>query len=311
MVNIVYKKEELEISEDFEFGLDSITPLCYKFEQNNIMSILYKVVEDATDNVIYLLQNIKLESQEDIDYFKNNPINYDNIKYDPEKLNVYKEEIRQLSNGNLYKTDFDMYPDESRKKFFVGYGFRKDELAPNKFIVVKLLIPKYQFIKIMAYLNELFIKLPSAAVTFHNPKYNSLEFIKVQYVKFNGSWSDIGSNVVTSNFTLGKLPSGFKISSLYKVNYITPRLRDRLLKKQMSKEQYLALYKEDFLISNIIYEPHEDKVYLIYDNHEDNRVKFTKTIVFVLDKEFYEQTNLIDHNFIYSEEKTIYEEEKI
>ena len=92
---------------------------------------------------------------------------------------------------------------------------------------------------------------------------------------------------------------------------MTPRLRDRLLKKQMSKEQYLALYKDDFLISNIIYEPHEDKVYLIYDNHEDNRVKFTKTIVFVLDKEFYEQTNLIDHNFIYSEEKTIYEEEKI
>lgn len=272
------------------FIIDQIVPICIRKMKDEIYTILFLANQDSTETSIFLQMALKSSDKRDEDFFSNHILNLDNITKDKDRLSFYVEATKDVSNDSLYSCDFNMIEVDT-KPYFKATGARAiDELHSA---IIDLLITRDNFIK----LNLFFIRFMnydiSAETVFINHKLHNIKFSTINHVKLDGSATDISSRIVCNHYTCGNGPE------LYKFNFISRKIPDRKLINPMSPEPYSIFYSEDFTITDMIYEPYKDCLYVIYEVRSEinNMYKETKALIF--NKEFYNKTNLLDVEKIY------------
>lgn len=272
------------------FIIDQIVPICIRKMKDKIYTILFLANQDSTETSIFLQMALKSSDKRDEDFFSNHILNLDNITKDKDRLSFYVEATKDASNDSLYSCDFNMIEVDT-KPYFKATGARAIDESHSA--IIDLLITRDNFIK----LNLFFIRFMnydiSAETVFINHKLHNIKFSTINHVKLDGSATDISSRIVCNHYTCGNGPE------LYKFNFISRKIPDRKLINPMSPEPYSIFYSEDFTITDMIYEPHKDCLYVIYEVRSEinNMYKETKALIF--NKEFYNKTNLLDVEKIY------------
>lgn len=272
------------------FIIDQIVPICIRKMKDKIYTILFLANQDSTETSIFLQMALKSSDKRDEDFFSNHILNLDNITKDKDRLSFYVEATKDASNDSLYSCDFNMIEVDT-KPYFKATGARAIDKSHSA--IIDLLITRDNFIK----LNLFFIRFMnydiSAETVFINHKLHNIKFSTINHVKLDGSATDISSRIVCNHYTCGNGPE------LYKFNFISRKIPDRKLINPMSPEPYSIFYSEDFTITDMIYEPHKDCLYVIYEVRSEinNMYKETKALIF--NKEFYNKTNLLDVEKIY------------
>ena len=286
--DLEHKTEQSEM-----YYIDELLPICYKLHDNTV-AILFLVTGagcNMYDKYVYTL--LYLEDEEEKEYFTNHHLNIENIKKDPVKMEKYSELTKSMNNNTICTSSF-ILKEIDKGKHLACHAYMSLDQNTGIQLDIELRFDKKLFIKLYTFFYQLEILHPMAEIVFMDTKFNVMKFINVNTVKMLGSTTDIGSKVVTAHYEAGVHPS------IYKFNYIAPRnYPDKVIKGLMDKSLFMNLFGNDPIGSIILYEPHADKVYLLLEE-KNIRGEFKSIVVLVFTKEFYDKTNLIDYNNIYT-----------
>lgn len=277
-----------------KFIIDIIIPLCIKKISEEQYSILYFAEQESTESSIFLQSIIKFD-ENDEGFLNNHPLNVINIQRNPDRLAFYNEKIKHI-NGNMFNTDFDMEEYEENRRYFYAKGIKALNLKDGvtKAALMDLLITRDNFIKINLFMTN-FLKLDySAESIFINKKIKNVQFLTVNSVKLNGSAANRLTGIVYSSYYIGRGPTQ------YRMNFISPYKEGKLV-NPMLPNTFAALYQEDFLIKNIIFDGHKDRIYILYEIRSSLNNAYMETIVLVMDKDQYDHTNFVDLYKIYED----------
>jgi hypothetical protein len=132
-----------------------------------------------------------------------------------------------------------------------------------------------------------------AESVFISRKLNNIAFQKINYVKLDGSAVNKITNIVHNHYTMGFGPS------IFRMTFICPYNEKRKLRNPMIADHYMTFFGEDFLIRDIIFDRHKDRIFIMYEQKSEITNQYKKTYALELDREIYNHTNFVDLNKIY------------
>ncbi len=276
------------------FVVDQIVPICIRKMKDGIYTILFLANQDSTETSVFIQMAISSSNQRDEDFLSEHILNLENITKDKERLAFYVEATKDASKDSLYSCDFNMEEVEN-KPYFKSIGAKAIDEVHSA--IVDFLITRDNFIKLNLFFTRFMNYDNTAETVFFNHKLKNVKFSTISHTKLDGSATDFASKVVCNHYTCGNGPE------IYKFNFISRKIPDRKLRNPMSPEVYNRFYSDDFVITDFIYEPHRDCLYVIYEVRSDITDRYKETKALRFDKEFYNRTNLLDIEKIYEEEK--------
>lgn len=289
-------EEEKIIARD-KFIVDNIIPICIKKLTEDQYSILFFAEQDSTETSIFLQSIIALTDESDKGFLNNHPLNINSIRRDKNRLEFYNEKINSMK-GNVYNTDFDMDEYEEDRHYFKANSSKpiyiQSTKEPQAFIM-DLLITRDNFIKISLFITKFLNKDTEAESIFISRKLKNIKFDTITQTKLDGSTINKITNIVHSHYTLGHGPT------MYKMNFISPYVKGRKLRNPMIADHYLTFFGDDFLISNIIFDYHRDRIFIIYEVRSSVTNQFKETVALILNKDIYSRTNFVNLNKIYED----------
>lgn len=278
-----------------KFIVDTIIPLCLKKASDKDYSILFYAVQDSTESSLFLQSIIRVTDDLDEGFLNNHPLNVTNIQRDSKRLAFYNEKIDSMK-GNTYNTDFDMEEDEDNKRFFHANAtkvmYLKSTEKPHA-ALVDLYVTRENFIRISLFFTKFLVRDSYAESMFITPKLNNVSFEKITHVKLDGSSRNKSTGMVYNHYTMGNGPT------MYRMTFISPEKKDGKLKNPMIPEHYNTFYGSDFLIRDIIFDYHLDRLLILYELRSDITNQYKGTKILVLDKEVYDHTNFVDLYKVY------------
>ena len=279
------------------FIIDTIIPLCIKKLTNDQYSILFFAEQESTESSIFLQSIIALTNETDEGFLNNHPLNVDNIRRDPKRLEFYNEKIDSRT-GNVFNTDFDMEEYEKDKHYFYSKGSKPMYIKSSKepkASVMDLLITRDNFIRISLFFTKFLVKDITAETIFITHKLRNVAFETITHVKLDASCTDTGYGMVHNHYTMGHGPS------IYRMNFISPVYPKRKLREPMIVDHYKTFYENDFLIRDIIFDNHQDRIFIIFEVRSDITNQYKETKALILDKAVYDKTNFVKLDNIYEE----------
>lgn len=291
--NVTLPAEETIVSKD-KFIINDILPLCIRNFGNNIYSVLFLAIQNTTESKIFLQIALNASNSSDKEFLDKHILNIENIQKDIDRFKFYVESTKDADNSILYNTSFDM-EEINTMPYFFSQGARS--IDKNHNAIMDLYISRDNFIK----LNLFFIRFMNhdnlAETIFVNPKLLNVKFSTIDNIRLDASATDISSRIVCNHYTCN---SG---KETYKFNFISRKIPGRTLKHSIIPETYSSFYSEHFTITDMIYEPHRDCIYIIYEVRSELTDRYKETKILLLDKEFYDKTNLLDTDKIYKDEE--------
>lgn len=292
--------EEKYIVSRKEFFINELVPLIIKPMKQNIFGILFKGTQDVTENSLYFNSMIVSQDEDEDAMLNNCLLSMNSISKNAERSNMYKDITKDMRPNNMYNCGFNMTECEDKRKYFTCKAYRNTTSMIETPIPMVEELTLYVPREVWVQLNLFYLRLnelaPTPEMVFIDPTLKQVEFIDINHIKLNATWSEIGSKVVMCNYTIGRGPTQFSF------NYMAPRLdAEKKVRNIVNKDVYASFYSNDPMIGDIIYDPHGDKVYLIYIRIDPVTDKYKDTKILRLSKEFYERSNFVDYNKIYEE----------
>ncbi|MBR6289175.1 MAG: hypothetical protein IKR19_07570 [Acholeplasmatales bacterium] len=278
-----------------KFVVDTIIPLCLRKATDKDYALLFYAVQDSTESSLFLQSIVRVTDDLDEGFLNNHPLNLSNIRRDPKRLAFYNEKIDSM-HGNTYNTDFDMEEYEDNKTYFITHATKAIYVQSTKepqAALVDVLIPRTIFIRISLFFTKFLIRDSYAESMFITPKLNNLTFETISHVKLDGSSWNKATGMVYNHYTMGNGPT------MYKMTFISPAKKDGKLRNPMIAEHYNTFYGKDFLIRDIIFDYHKDRIFVLYELRSDITNQYKGTKILVLNKEIYDHTNLVDLYKVY------------
>lgn len=290
--------DEYDIIVRDKFIVDEFAPLCLKKISDDQYSLLFYSYQHSTDASVFLQCIIKSDNTNDEGYLNSHPLNIINIQRENgNKLVDYNDKISKMS-GNIFNVDFDMEFDEQNPRFFSSKAVKAlDTKNGTRASLLDLYITRDNFIKINIFFARFLKREYDCEGIFTSKKVKNLEFLKIDYIKLNGSCTDKINKLTYSNYTVGNGPTS------YNFNFISPAIKDRQLINPVLPETYEISYKDDFIIKDIIKDNHRDVIYVLYEIRNSITYLYIKTIIFVLNKDIYSHSNLVELDKIYEKNK--------
>lgn len=278
------------------FVVDYIIPLCIRENDEQSFSILFLAQCNAYEDYKLYLSMYFSYDEVDKEFINNHALNINNILKNPQQREMYSELVKDMTNDNLYMTDFDMEGHPEKKILYIAYAFARDEQDICK---TELLISRAKFVQLNLFFLRFINHDTSAETVFFDYTLNKVEYVTVDNIKLDASSKPApGSPYVTNHYTA-------KISRAlsYRFHFISAAVIGRRLRNPMPYEQYTALYKDDFLVDSMFMDAKTDTLFLIYVEKNKIDGKYKKTVVLKLSKEVYNHTNFLDIYKIYEDIK--------
>ena len=288
--------EEEKIIVKDKFIIDNIIPLCIKKLTEDQYSILFFAEQESTETSIFLQSIIALMDETDSGYLNNHPLNVDIIRRDKNRLAFYNEKIDSMK-GNIFNTDFDMVQcEEDNKLYFHANASKPIYIKSNKepqAALMDLYITRDNFIKISLFLTKFLVKDNSAESVFISKKLKNIKFEKIDHAKLDGSAVNKATHFVYSHYTLNHGPS------IYQMTFISPEIEGRKLKNPMIAEHFMTFFGDSFLITDIIFDYHKNRIFIIYEVRSSVTNQYKETKALILNKDVYDHTNFVVLDKIY------------
>jgi hypothetical protein len=271
-----------------KFIANKLIPICIKsIEDSNNFLLLFMAHQDYDDS--YMFFQILLNDNDNI--LIHHPLYIKNISENEKSLEIYKEFISKLDyKTNLYATDLILTQDDEHKNYYKSIGIKAIDSTHAS--IVDIYFNRDNYIRIKLFLSRLnntkfFF---GAESIFMNSKYNNIEFVKIEQIKYDATSQY--NNINMSHYTLWCGPSK------YKINIVSPINIGLILSNPLDSNLYTSFYNNDFLVTEIIID--DDTTILLYEQYSeiDNSFKGLKALY--LSKELVNKTNIIDpDNVIY------------
>ena len=281
------------------FIVDELYPLCIKKLNETQYSILFEGKQLSTETTMFF-QTIIGYDVTDEGFLNTHFLNVVNIQRDHERLKFYNERVKTMK-GNVFNTDFDMQQDEEHKMYFKTYGIktlRMKNSNDDRASLLDIYLTRDNFVRMYLFLSKFLNKDLSAVEVFSNKKLNNIQYMTIKHVQLNGSSENRANGLVYSSYTLGAGPTQ------YRMTFISPMKPNGVLVNRMLPETFQWLYMEDFVINNIIYDNHKDRIFVLYEYRSSLNNSYKATYLLSLDKEIYDHTNFVDIYKVYEKDKT-------
>ena len=278
-----------------KFIVDTIIPLCLRKATDKDYTILFYAVQDSTESSLFLQSIVRVTDDLDEGFLNNHPLNIVNIQKDPKRLAFYNEKIDSM-HGNTYNTDFDMEEDQDNKRYFHANATKAIYVKSTKepqAALVDLLITRDNFVRLSLFFTKFLIRDTYAESMFITPKLTNISFEKITHVKLDGSSWNRATGMIYNHYTMGNGPT------MYRMTFISPEKKNGKLRNPMIAEHYNTFYGKDFLIRDIIFDSHQDRIFVLYELRSEITNQYKGTKVLVLDKEIYDHTNFVDLYKVY------------
>lgn len=281
------------------FVVDSIVPLAIKptaIKDQYLM--LFATCEECDDKYMYFQILLQSENEADKHFFDNHYLNMNNLKSNNFRLEAYMKFMKNLSNNNLFFTDFSMTKAEN-SSYYCSIGTRT--IGENKACNIEIYFPVKSFVKLKLYL-ERFIKMPYIGTrhedVFRDDSYNNIIVENIESIKMDCTKAELNGRATSTYTTHYTVNIGIKI--IYKFNHTIVAETNKNVKHNMDSKLYDDLYSNDTFVGEIF---SDDKfVYFVYrEKSIDGSLKSIKLLK--LDLELANRnTNLFNHDNIFIKE---------
>ena len=277
------------------FLANRIAPLAIHRDENekDCYKVLFKLDENVTGKFIFFEVKFRAEDQLDKSYIESKSIYIDNIKKDENKFKAFKEIMKDFTVELFYVGDFDMIRNNMN---YTVNGFKT--ISPDQkniyFELMKIYIPRYMYIIVSLYLQELldpYTDMEKEFLFVSNDVIN-LKFDRVENVKLVASTKkqlENGTYLYSTMYNFYSGPSSWKFT--YEI--ITPE--DLELKEPLFTSTYEAEYSKynDRFIGNVA-----DRGFVYIILKDDNN----KVIALSVSNELISKTNIVDPYYIFTDE---------
>lgn len=297
---VLYKveppKEESIVTRN-KFVVDSILPIGIKAGPiKNTYFILFIAYQDYDESYIYLQLLTATENAFENEFIKDNSFNIANIDPNTEKGKAYNELISKMNGENLFGTDFVMKQNEEFPMLYKSIAVRG--IDKTHCSVLDVNYTRDNYIKLRLYLDKLSNipldkNLQNFETIFTNTKYNNIEFVDIEKIKYDATTIVNGDNsYLISHYTMWCGPSK------YSMNYITGKDADinhsvSKLSNPLAFDLYNSFYTKDFIVTDIIAN-NDGSGIIIYQEYSEINGSWKSTKALKLTKELMDQTNFID-----------------
>lgn len=277
------------------FFVDHMEPLIFQYKDDlNIAPFYFYCQQNSTEEVIILQMIFTPTDKEDENFLKGGILNKSNIFHIKDRADHYLELTKDITNDNIYICNLDMYECADKPYFFCNAYKQLDNSAHLE--MLDLFFDREIFIKYNIFVRDFINRNHVADIHFFTDVLRKPKFTTVEHIKLDASTARLDSDIVISHYTAGNGPE------LYKFNSLSNKLLGRKLKCLIGIEPYDALYMKDFVINDIIYEPHNECLYLVYRDFDYILKKIKSAKILRLYKDIYDKTDLIDPENIYEKE---------
>ena len=216
---------------------------------------------------------------------------------------IYHKHIEGLNTNSpkIYGTDFVFNKDDEHRNYYKCNAVRAVDQTHAE--VLDIYISSDMYIKIKLYLSNItqnLIKYPASRFEyiFIDKLFHEIKILEVSHVEYNGTAQYMDA-VNTSHYTM--YCSGPKAYKMNINTFVSQEYKGKPLSNPMNYETYMAIYKNDFYITNIILE--DDGVLLIWAEYDEKQV-YKNPHALKLSMELVNKTNFLDdNNIIYFKEE--------
>lgn len=275
-----------------KFIVDNLLPLCIEELEDNMISILFVAGQDSTETIIFLKILYGIENQLDKTYISLHPLNMKNISNDFERIKFYSEMTKDFSEDKLYFTTLEMHKEDL---FYSSIAMRKMDRRGHA-DVKDLYIRKDMFIRYKVFEDKFINCVQGAELAFTNPRFKNVSYTYIDHSTMNATTKILATNLVYSHYVCGRGPTQFKF------NTVTPAIPGLKLRVAIGEDAYLALYGDEPIITDILYDEITNTVLLLYDKYHAISGNFIGVEVIVYHGKFLDKCNFLDPTKIYERE---------
>jgi GH43 family beta-xylosidase len=285
LINISSFIYENAIKDDSVVILDKINPIGFRVINDSVLTFLFEGFQSCTEEYYYIAANI-IESIEDnsfyINYIKASLFNIEN------GMEILTDEMRERCSGSnlhskiIYQADFS---GELSGKYFKIKAIDKKANMYKTF-----LIHKQSYIKLKSFIDRFCKYDVTSGVEYFTNIIDKADIIKPVDIHLDATTISAKQNAILNHYKIKSGPYEYKF---HYASPIHPKLPKSSLQNQLTEDVYDTFYSKDPFIFNAIYEPNEDKMYLIYIKDSIIVGGEAKCYIFELDRPLILKTNLL------------------
>ena len=265
-------------------------------ENNTIYKILFGMIQDMDENMIYFETRIKAEDSVDIEYIENRPIYIDEISKSKEKKEAYNSLMKEFNPDKFYIGDLLFKKNDTGNHIINAFKKLINKNGNDFYELTTIHIPRYMYIILSLFIENImepYSDIENIESLFINPDMKSIRFEKVEGVKLIATCKSNRDDLISYNSHY-EMNCGPKT---WKFNYEILMVEDNELKIPLDKSIFdpeYSLYNDKFI--GLVKD--SDCCYIIIydDNHKIKGLRISRELL--------KLTNIDNPYFIFKDIKT-------
>ena len=244
----VHARKESIIKSTKVFFMDDITPIIIKRIKMPMYAMLLKAIQNVEGRMIYLQMFLSAEIAEDIPYLEEHTLNEARVRGEKDIHKYVTENLAGITADSTFCCDFDMHLDVENPKYYKCTAISSlEENGVHEEIT--LMIPKNNFFILSLFLYQITSREEFIHV-FTDDVFQGVEYIPItSFTKNSSCVIKVGKEKkVLTHYQAYIGPRKFGFSSVDNLN------ESKELNNKMPEDEWKEWYKDDSIISNILYD---------------------------------------------------------